>query len=62
MSDDQKPLIPGVKAIPVSKLGGLGIGLPDFLEQLPKKKPAKPAGKATQRMTMDKRRPALAPH
>ncbi len=61
MSDDQKPLLPGVKAIPVSKLGGLGIGLPDFQEQQPKKKPAEPAAKATQRMTLHKRRAGLAP-
>ena len=48
-SNDRAPLVPGAKAIPISRLGGLGKGqTPDFEEPQPKKKkPAKPAGKGS---------------
>jgi hypothetical protein len=49
VSDDRTSLVPDAKPVPLSMLGGLGMGqIPDFEKPQPKKKkPAKPAGKGT---------------
>jgi hypothetical protein len=46
--DNRTSLVPDAKPLPLSMLGGLGMGqTPDFEKPQTKKKPAKPAGKGT---------------